>query len=431
MSSVADIRRETFAALRVPNFRLFFAGQSVSLIGTWMQTVAQGWLVLQLTHSAKQLGFVVAVQMLPVLFVAPYGGLIADRVNKRVLLIGLEAGLGALAIGLGALTLTHNVHLWMVYVFALALGCFNAFENPARQSFMLEMVGPDTVRNAVSLNSVMVNAARAVGPAIAGIIIALGGLGICFVLNGLSYIAVIISLLMMNVARLMPSPPAVRAKKQLRAGLAYVRQTPSLLVPLVMLSIIGCFTYEFQVTLPYLAHAGFHGGSRTYGFMTASMGLGAVFGGLYVAARGRTGIRTLVRASLLFGAAMVAAALAPSVGVEIGVLFLVGAASVSVLARGNSTLQLAARPEMRGRVLGLLAVAFLGSTPIGGPIIGSIAQTFGPRWGLAVGALACFVAAALGAFAVARRKAGKHLPERISGLTHASSQLPPDAPASP
>jgi MFS family permease len=405
-----------FAAFALPNFRLFFAGQSISLVGTWMQIVAQGWLVLMLTHSATKVGLLVAIQTLPILFFAPYGGLVADRLNKRVLLIGLQSFLGVLALLLGILTVTHVITLWEVYVIALVLGTANAFENPTRQSFLLEMVGADNVRNAVSLNSVMVNAARAVGPAIAGIIIAVGGLGICFLLNAASYIAVVACLLLMNVAALMPSPKTLRAKGQLRDGFAYIARTPSLLIPLLMMAIVGCFAYEFQVTLPYMAEHAFHGDSRTYGFMTAAMGLGAVVGGLYVAARGRTGIQTMVKASTTFGVVIMAAALAPSAAFEIVALFFVGAASVSLMARGNSTLQITSDPEMRGRVMAFWAVAFLGTTPLGGPIAGWVAETFGPRWGLVLGAMACLAAAGLGAYALMRKRAGAHLPQHLQSL---------------
>ena len=404
MTSATDLRHDMFAALALPNFRLFFAGQSVSLVGTWMQVVAQGWLVLVLTHSATKVGLLVAIQTLPILFLAPYGGLVADRLNKRVLLIGLQTFLGLIALLLGILTVTHVVTLWEVYAIAFVLGIANAFENPTRQSFLLEMVGASTVRNAVSLNSVMVNAARAVGPAIAGIIIAVGGLGICFLINAASYIAVVACLLLMNVAALMPSPPAQRARGQLVDGFRYIRRTQSLLIPLVMMAIVGCFAYEFQVTLPYMAQHAFNGGSRTYGFMTAAMGLGAVVGGLYVAARGRTGIATMVRASIIFGAVILATALAPNVALAIVALFFVGAASVSLMARGNSTLQLTSEPEMRGRVMAFWAVAFLGTTPIGGPIAGWVAETFGARWGLILGAVACLVAAGVGAYALTRKR---------------------------
>ncbi|MEO6880515.1 MAG: MFS transporter, partial [Mycobacteriaceae bacterium] len=288
------------------------------------------------------------------------------------------------------------VQLWHVYALAFLLGLNNCFENPARQAFVLEMVGPADLRNAVSLNSVMVNVARAVGPAIAGIIIALGGTGICFLVNAVSFAAVVVSLSTLDVSRLQPSTPAARTRGQLREGFAYVRHTPALAVPLMMMALVGCLTYEFQVTLPVLADHTFGGGSQTYGFMTASMGVGAVLGGLLVAARGRTGIRTLVVTAGLFGVVVLAAAWSPNLAVELVALALVGAVSVAFLATGNSTLQLRAAPHMRGRVMALWAVAFLGSTPIGGPVAGAVSEAFGARVGLTMGAIACFAAAALG-----------------------------------
>ncbi len=390
-------RQPVFAALRVPNFRLYFVGQAISLSGTWMQGVAQAWLVLVLTNSATMVGAVVAIQMLPVLLVGPFGGVIADRSDKRRLLIVLQVVMGLLALTLAALTLTDRVQLWAVFVLAFLLGSADSFEKPARQAFIVEIVGPETVRNAVSLNSVMVNGARIIGPALAGLLIAAGGIGLCFLINALSFIPVVLLLLAMDTAALRPSPRQAAERGQLRAGFAYVRRTRALAVPLVMMAIIGCFTYEFPVTLPVLAKSGFGGDSRTYGFMTAAMGLGAVIGGLYTAARGRTGITALVRASVAFGVVVLATALAPTVHLALLGLVLVGASSVRVMAQGNTTVQLASAPHMRGRVMALWLVAFLGTTPIGGPIVGWVAGTFGARWGLILGALACFAAAGLGA----------------------------------
>lgn len=390
------LRSETFASLRNPNYRLYVSGQAVSLVGTWMQTVAQSWLVLTLTGSGTALGLVVALQTLPVLLLGPYGGVVADRMDKRRLMMGLQSMMGVLALVLGLLTTTGTVQLWQVYVLAFLLGLNNCFENPARQSFVLEMVGPTDLRNAVSLNSVLVNAARAVGPAVAGVIIATGGTGVCFLLNAVSFAAVVFTLSRLDVSALNPSTPAPRGKGQLREGLSYVRHTPALGVPLLMMALVGCLTYEFQVVLPVMADETFHGGSQTYGFMTGAMGVGAVVGGLYVAARGRTGIRTLVVTAAMFGVVVLLAAAAPVLWLELVALALVGAVSVGFLSTGNSTLQLAAAPHMRGRVMALWAVAFLGSTPIGGPIAGAVSEAFGARVGLGMGAAACLVAAALG-----------------------------------
>jgi MFS family permease len=399
---MAALGRQTFAALSIPNYRKYFRGQAISLVGTWMQTVAQSWLVLELTGSGTQLGVVVALQTLPVLLLGPYGGVVADRVDKRKLMIALQSMMGVLALVLAVLSMTHAVRLWHVYLLAFLLGMNSCFENPARQSFVLEMVGPKDLRNAVSLNSVLVNAARAVGPAVAGIIISTAGVGVCFLLNALSFVAVVSSLATLDTTALQPSPPAVRAKGQLREGLRYVRGNPRLAIPLLMMAIVGCLAYEFSVTLPVMAKQVFGGQASTYGFMTAAMGGGAVIGGLYVAARGQTGVRSLVNSAAVFAVVLGAAALAPTLWLELIALGLVGAASVGFLSKGNSTLQLAASPQMRGRVMALWAVAFMGSTPIGGPIAGWVSEALGGRAGLGLGALACAAAAALGGLVLRR-----------------------------
>lgn len=378
------------------------SGQAVSLVGTWMQIVAQSWLVLELTGSGTAIGVVVALQSLPVLLLGPYGGVIADRVDKRKLMIVLQSLMGVQALTLGILTVTHSATLWEVYVLAILLGLNNTFENPTRQTFVLELVGPTDLRNAISLNTIAVNVARAIGPAVAGIIIAVGGIGFCFLLNALSFIAVVVSLMRLNLSALEPTTPAPRAKGQLREGFTYVRRTPAIAVPLMMMALIGCLAYEFQVTLPIVASTVFNGGPRTFGFMSGAMGIGAIAGGLWVAARGKTGIRPLIFSSANFGLWITVAALAPVLWVELIALACVGAASVGVLSKGNSTLQLASDPMMRGRVMALWAVAFLGSTPIGGPIAGAVGQQFGGRAALMLGAAACFAAAGLGF--VARRR---------------------------
>ena len=388
--------KRTFSSLAIPNYRRFFIGQAISLIGTWMQTTAQSWLVLTLTGSASDLGIVVALQTLPVLLLGPYGGVIADRVDKRRLMVVLQSLMGVQALVLGILTLTHHVTYVDVCVLAVILGLNNCFENPARQSFVLEMVGPKDLRNTVSLNSTLVNGARAVGPAVAGILIATVGDGWCFMLNAVSFVAVVVSLLTMDRAQLNPSPPTVRSRGQLREGFRYVARTPQLGVPLLMMALVGMLAYEFQVTLPVFAKHVFDGGAETFGVMTAAMGIGAVVGGLVTAARGRTGVRAMVLASVAFGTAMVFAALAPVLGVAFIALALVGYCSVSFLSMANSTLQLNTAPQMRGRVMALWSVAFMGSTPIGGPVIGIITAAAGARVGLAVGALSCFGAALLG-----------------------------------
>lgn len=394
--------RGTFAALAEPNYRRYFAGQAVSLAGTWMQAVAQSWLVLQLTHSGTWLGLVAAAQFVPVLLLAPYGGVLADRIDKRRMLMATQAVFAALALVLGVLTVTGAVALWMVVALALAFGVVSAADNPARQAFASEMVPAEHVRNAVTLNSILVNSARAVGPAIAGVLIGTAGLAVCFLVNTVTYAAVLAALAGMDGAALRRTPPAPRAPGQLREGLRYVRRTPGLAVPLVMLLVVGMLAYEFSVVLPVLAHRTFGGGAGVFALVTSAMGAGAVVGGLLTANRSSTGVEPLSRAALMFGGAIALAALAPTLPLETLAMALVGAASITFLATGNSTLQIESEPRFRGRVMALWSVAFLGSTPLGGPVIGAVADGAGPRQALAVGALACVAAGVLGLTSVAR-----------------------------
>ena len=387
MTRLMGAGRVTFAALAIPNYRRYIAGQSVSVIGTGMQMAAQSWLVLTLTGSATTLGLIVALQTLPVLLLGPYGGVIADRVDKRRLMVILQIAMGVQALILGVLTVTGAVRLWEIGALAALLGLNNAFENPARQSFMLEMVGAESLRNAVSLNSVLVNVARVIGPAVAGVLIATVGEGVCFLVNAASFVAVVISLTTLDPSAIFPSTPSGREPGQLREGLRYVRRTPELGVPLMMMALAGCLAYEFQVTLPVMARQGLHAGATAYGFMTAAMGVGAVVGGLFVAARGKTG-------------------LAPNLPVELFALALAGGASISFMSTGNSTLQLTAAPNMRGRVMSLWFVAFQGSTPIGGPVIGWVMAELGARAGLGVGGVTCLVVALLGFLAMRRLTPG-------------------------
>ena len=403
--SIQTTARRTFSSLSNANYRKFFLGQTTSLVGTWMQSTAQSWLVLTLTRSATDIGWVVALQTLPVLLLGPYGGVIADRIDKRRLMIILQSCMGIQAAVLAVLSLLHIVTFFDVCILAIVLGFNNCFENPSRQAFVLEMVGPQDLRNAVSLNSTMNNVARAVGPAVAGVLIATVGEGWCFAVNALSFVAVVGSLMAMDSTTLSPSVPTERTKGQLRDGFRYVARTPELAIPLVMMALVGMLAYEFQVTLPVFANSVFHGNSVAYGGMTASMGIGAVCGGLVTATRGKTGMRALIRAALVFGIVIAFAALSPELGVAFAALALVGYASVSFLAMANSTLQLQTDPQMRGRVMALWAVAFMGSTPIGGPLIGWITSLFGARTGLGVGATSCFLAALIGLYAIRHERA--------------------------
>jgi MFS family permease len=391
-SAVRVASSATFRSLRVRNFRLYFAGQGISMCGTWMQRVAQSWLVLELTNSGAALGLVLAAQFLPMLLVGPYGGLIADRADKRRVLYATQAAQALLALVLGVVTITGLVELWMVFALAAGLGVAAVFDNPARQSFMLEMVGHDDLRNAVTLNSVLVNAARAVGPAVAGVLIATLGTGPCFLVNALSFLAVLLSLRLMDPAHFEPAEPVMRSAGQVRDGLAYVARTPALRAPLLLITVIGTLAYEFQVVLPVLAARTFHAGAGGYAQMTTAIGVGAVVGGLIVARRSHTNRGELALSAVAFGAVIVGAAVAPTFALTLVALLFVGAASVAFLALANTTLQLAAAPEMRGRVMALWAMALLGTTPIGAPIIGWIAQEAGARWALAIGGVAAILA---------------------------------------
>ena len=398
----ATPRGSTFASLAVPNYRRFFVGQAVSLAGTWMQSVAMAWLVLELTGSATWLGVAVALQTVPVLFLGPYGGVLVDRRDKRRLLVATQSASAVQALLLGVLSVRGEATLAWVLVLSLGLGLVNVLDNPARQAFVREMVPAPYVRNAVTLNSVVVNASRAVGPGVGGVLIATVGVGVCFLVNAASFLAVIVAYLTMDVRALRPSPPEPRAPGQLRQGLTYVRRTPELLVPLVMMAVIGTLTYEFQVSLPALVTDTFHEGATSLGWIVSAMGVGAVVGGLVSASRQTTGTRTLVIAATAFGITTGVTAVAPTVGTAAAALVLVGAASVWFLSVGNATLQLTAAPQMRGRVMALWAVAFLGTTPVGGPVVGWVAQHASPRWALALGAVAALAAAAIGAAALRR-----------------------------
>jgi MFS family permease len=419
------LRGTTFASLEVPNYRVYIGGQSISLVGTWMQMAAQSWLVLTLTHSATWLGFIIALQTLPVLFLAPYGGVVADRVNKRKMMIALQSAMGMQALILGVLTITHSAHIWEIGVLASLLGFNNAFENPSRQSFMLELVGADHLRNAVSLNSTMVNVARVIGPAVAGLTIAAFGEGPCFLFNAVSFVAVIFSLTRIDTTALSPVTPAPRAKGQLREGFRYIRGEPRLALPLAMTAVVGCLTYEFQVSLPYMASHGLRVDSAGYGFMTAAMGVGSVLGGLWLATRGKIGSAALIGCCAWFGVSMVLATVAPNLVWELLALIPVGVTSVMFMSQANATLQLNAAPEMRGRVMALWFVSFQGSTPIGGPIIGAVMSHFGARAGLGVGAVTCFVVSAAGAVALRNLRANR---AAASAATEADPALPMEPP---
>jgi MFS family permease len=358
-----------------------------------MQTVAEMWLVLQLTASGVAVGVAAALQFAPMLIGGAWGGLIADRLPRRRLLIATQTAMALPAIALLALTVGGAIELWMLYLLIFARGAVNAVDNPARQAFLVELVGPDRLVNAVSLGSALINGARTIGPALAGVLIATAGVEACFALNALSFAAMIVALHGMDGASLRSVPPAARRRGQVRSGLRYVRATPELWIPLALMAIVGTFTFNFQTLLPLLATFGFGGGAGAYATLTTAMGLGAIAGAIANGTRSRIRPGLLAGAAAAFGALVIGAAAAPSVALAALALVPVGAASVIFAASVNSFLQLAVAPHMRGRVMALYSVVFLGSTPVGGPLMGWIAGVASPRAALALGGLVALAAA--------------------------------------
>jgi MFS family permease len=387
----------SFNSLSVPNYRRYFVGQLISLSGNWMQTVSAVWLVLSLTGSGVAVGLTTALQFLPMLLFGAWGGLLADRFPKRKLLMATQALMALPALALFAVTDAGIATPWMVYLAVLAMGTVNSVDNPTRQSFAIEMVGPERVVNAVSLNSVIVQSARIVGPAVAGILIAAFGVVPCFAVNALSFVAMIAALWRMDPAQLRSAPRVPRERGAIRAALRYVRATPELAVPLGLMALVGTLGFNFQVVLPLLARFSFEGGPGAYAALVSAMGLGSVVGALVTGARGRTGPRLVAGAALAFGASALLAAAAPGMLFEVAALTVLGAAAVTFAATINSSLQLAVAPDMRGRVMALYSVVFLGSTPIGGPLAGWLSETYDPRLALLLAAAAGLLAAWYGA----------------------------------
>jgi MFS family permease len=423
---------QMISSLRQRNYRLFFLGQLISVIGTWMQTVAQSFLVLDLTHSGTQLGLAIAARFLPVFAFGPLGGVFADRLDKQRVLYLTQTLQGLLAAVFAVLIATGGIHMWIVYLLAIALGFVNVFDNPARQSFISEMVPPEDLPNAVTLNSVAVNLARVFGAALGGVLAAAIGLSLCFACNAVSFAAVLVSLVAMRRDELSPAKPIARQPGQVRQGLAYVRSTPELLIPLLLIALVGTLAWEFQVSLPLMANKVFGGGAATYGVMASVMGAGAVAGGLVSAARSRPRARTLCVAAIGWGIAILAAAVAPSLPLELVTMLFVGYGSITFNSFAKTTLQLAARPDMRGRVMALWALAWLGSTPIGGPIVGWVGQEAGARWSLVIGGLPTLVGGLLALPALTRidrRRALAQPPTGdLTGRPERTAAAPPSSP---
>jgi MFS family permease len=394
-----------FRSLRVRNYRLYAAGQLVSLTGTWMQRVAQDWLVLELTNSGTALGIVTALQFLPSLLFGLWGGLLADRYDKRKLLLATQTGLALVALILGVLDVTGIVQYWQVLVLALALGLVSAIDSPVRQSFVVEMVGPDDLTNAVGLNSTIFNSARILGPAVAGVMITAIGTGWAFVANGISSIAVLTGLALMRPAELRPSPAIDRIRGQLRAGLHYVRQRQDLLLTMVLVFVVGTFGLNFQITTALLAKQVFHRSATGYGLLSTALAVGACVGAvLATRRRTRPSLLFLLLAAMAFGLLEILAGSMPGFGATALMLVLVGLAMLTFTTAANSSVQLGVEATMRGRVMALYLMCFLGGTPIGAPIAGWVANTVGPRWGMIGGGLVCMAMAVGMALYLVRRR---------------------------
>lgn len=388
--------RRSFASLSVPNYRLYFGGQVVSLAGNWMQIVAELWLILTLTGSGVYVGLATALQFAGILIFGALGGALADRFDKRKLLMVSQTAMAVPAAILFALAASGAAEAWMVLAVIGLRGLVLSVDNPARQAFVIEIVGPERVVNAVGLNSVLIHSARITGPAIAGAIIALWGVAPVFAVNALSFVAMLLALRLMDPAKLRRPEPR-RQRGGVRHVLRYVADTPELRVPLLLMLALGTLGFNFQVIIPLLADHSFGGDVSAYSLMMVAMGVGSIAGALLLGARKQASRELIAGAALGFGIAAFLAAAAPTLPLEMAALTLLGLASVTFAAGINSGLQLAAAPEMRGRVMALWTMAFLGSTPIGGPLIGAIGEHVGPRWALALGGLAALTAAAYGA----------------------------------
>jgi MFS family permease len=404
-----------FRSLRVRNYRLYAGGQLVSLTGTWMQRVAQDWLVLELTNSGTALGIVTALQFGPSLLLGLWGGILADRGNKRRLLLATQSGLAAVALLLGLLDIAGAVRYWHVLVLATALGLISAIDTPIRQSFVVEMVGRDDLTNAVAINSTIFNTGRILGPAVAGVMITAVGTGWAFVGNATSSLAVLAGLAMMRPAELFPSPPVHRARGQLREGFRYVRARSDLVLTMVLIFVFGTFGLNFQITCALMAKQVFHHGASGYGLLSTSLAVGAFCGAVLATRRTkRPTALFLLAMSATFSVLEILAGVMPSYLLTALLLVPTGLAMLSVTTAANSHVQLGVTPTMRGRVMALYLICFMGGTPFGAPIIGLLASTVGPRWGLIGGGLVCLLSALALAGFVARRRGMR--PGEVAGF---------------
>src|ERR1700759_480918 len=400
--------RRVFRSLRNFNYRVWADGALVSNIGTWMQRAAQDWLVFtQLTqHSGSAVGIVMALQFGPQLLMMPFSGLAADYFNQRKLLMATQATMGALSLVLGLLTVTGQVALWHVYVFAFLFGCSAALDAPVRQTFVAELVPVSDLSNAIGLNSTSFNAARMIGPAVAGLVIASVGTGWAFLFNGASFSAVLASLCLLRTSELRPNARAHPTKGSVLQGFHYVWSHPDLRATLIMLFLIGTFGLNFPIFISTMAVGVFHTDARGFGLLSSMMAIGTMSGALLAASRERPRFNSLMLGAAIFGLGCTLAALAPNYWLFAAALILIGVAALTVMNTSNALMQLSTEPAMRGRVMALRLRVALGGTPIGAPIVGWVADHLGPRWALGIGAAAGF-AAAIVAIGALSRSAGE------------------------
>jgi|SRR5665213_2522538 len=402
MRRISAAARTTFRSLSIRNFRLFFVGQLISQTGTWLTTIAQTLLVLHLTDSGVAIGGLVACQFGPVLLLGAWAGAVADRHDKRKLLMVTQALEMVQSVALAVLAFLPHPSLIGLYVVASFGGLFLAFDNPARRSFVPEIVPTENVQNAATLNSAIMTSARVFGPALGGLLVVTLGYGWCFSIDALSYLAVLVALFMMHPAEFTRSPVVVRAKGQIRAGLRYTRQMPDLWVPMVMLTVIGMLTFNFSVTIPLFAEHTLHGNGTTYTLLYSVLSVGSLAGALIASYQRIIEVRHVAIAALSFGVAMCIFALAPNLLFSFPTAILVGLTSIGFLTTGSAIVQVRADPHMRGRVLALQSIVMIGSTPIGGPILGYICDAYGARVGIAIGGFAALGAGTWGLFAIRR-----------------------------
>ncbi|MEZ0603619.1 MFS transporter [Paraburkholderia sp. IW21] len=388
----------TFRSLRTFNYRVWAGGAIVSNVGTWMQRTAQDWLVLtELTHhNATSVGIVMSLQFGPQMLLLPLTGYAADHFDRRKLLFATQAAMGTLALGLGILTVAGLVQLWQVYVFAGLLGCVTAFDSPARQAFVSDLVGEADLSNAVALNSTSFNAARMIGPAVAGLLIASVGTGWVFLINALSFVAVLGSLRMLRTSELNLKPRAIHTRGSFAEGFKYVWKRPDLKAALLMLFLIGTFGLNFPIFISTMSVTAFHAGASQYGVLSSTMAIGSVTGALLAARRAKPRMAILLGAAAVFGVGCTIAAVMPNYVLFGIALVVIGMSTQTFTTSTNSLVQLSTEPAMRGRVIAILLAIALGGTPLGAPVVGWVADRFGPRWALGVGAASGFAAAIVG-----------------------------------